>query len=459
MNVQIVRRLTLFTIILLLIITACNQNNSIINQNALLISTTIENAQRIEAISIETQQVSHILDVPSYALLYLSPDGQRLAVWAGKTLTIVDTKNGEPLIELSKVGQSLSESYDLRNFVWSPDSNKFVYAKDSLTGVDLWYYDFSKGQEIQITQNNAMNLYPAWSYDGQKIAYVTNELCKNELDGCQNLFWWDIATYSLSAHNSNPNIITNFAQSELIPNKSIFVSLLCDLKWSNDDQFIAFANDCETFGLKWYRNVYVASTDGANQWQVTNFNQYDETATRLPDNLFTVSYEWLDDVNALWLGYSEDELKEGGEIRHDSVIVTLADPNEKPEMLTYSNVPHSSGTVWSPQKQYILWHSRNQAIGLQTSGNRPRVSEYDKNVFSELDFDSPLPFGSCYQEFVSWPISEQFVAYISDTNSGFCDSPNTLESAVVVIDLDKRIHKTILTTDDDIQLLGWTTFN
>lgn len=458
MNNQFIRRFKPFITICLLLITACNQFETAINQDVLLISTRVGDIQRIEAIYMDEQQrVSHILDVPSYARLNLSPDGQRLAVWAGKTLTIVAIGNGEQLIELSNVGQTKSEYFNLSSTVWSPDSEKIVYTRDSVNGVALWLYDFLEGQEIQFAHNDAINLYPAWSDDGQEIAYVTNEQCKNGLDSCQNVVWWDIATYSLSTKSREPNRITNFAQSELFPTGFSPVVPLCGLKWSSDGQFIAFEDGCEVYGLSWYRNVYVTSVDGANVWQVTRFNQYSETATRFPNNLFTASYDWMDEDNILWIGYSENELKEGGKIFHDSLMIALENPSEEPEKLQYSNVPISSGTVWSPQKRYILWYSENQSGG--TLGNRPRVSEYDKNVFSELDFDSPLPFGTCYQESAGWSLSERYVGYISNSNSGLCSSPSSLENVVITIDLEKNIHKTILTTDASIELLGWTTLD
>ena len=97
------------------------------------------------------------------------------------------------------------------------------------------------------TAHGEFNLYPDWSPDGTKIAFVSTRDGNNEI-------------YVMNADGSNPTNLTNHSASDLFP------------IWSPDGTKIAFVS-----GRDGNAEIYVIDADGANPVNITNNPANDTT--------------------------------------------------------------------------------------------------------------------------------------------------------------------------------------
>ncbi|MFZ5903233.1 MAG: protein kinase domain-containing protein [Chloroflexota bacterium] len=104
---------------------------------------------------------------------------------------------------------------------------------------DIYLVDLNGDNLTQLTENNAHDLYPAWSPDGKYLAYQTNA------GGDQELAIIDIATKKIST-------LTRDECNEWAP------------AWSPDGEWIAFYSDCGG-----ERNIYKMRADGSDWQQLT----------------------------------------------------------------------------------------------------------------------------------------------------------------------------------------------
>jgi len=119
----------------------------------------------------------------------LSPDGTRIAFWGGQEnsarvwLGDLATNEAYPLTP----GWGVSG-----HPAWAPDSQRIAFFRNPLRSPgalfppwgenesnysprDIWVIDVRTGVETQITQDDRDNERPAWSPDGERIAYVSRE--------------------------------------------------------------------------------------------------------------------------------------------------------------------------------------------------------------------------------------------------------------------------------------------
>jgi len=67
----------------------------------------------------------------------------------------------------------------------SPDGRRLVVEIREGRQVDVWIYDWERGQISRVTSEPGQNKYPVWSPDGQAIAFASNRRDKATL----NLYW------------------------------------------------------------------------------------------------------------------------------------------------------------------------------------------------------------------------------------------------------------------------------
>ena len=65
------------------------------------------------------------------------------------------------------------KSYE-NNPAWSPDGEKLAYSSDVNGNYDIWMMDTNGQNQRQLTTSKSMDMMPAWSPDGQKIAFVSD---------------------------------------------------------------------------------------------------------------------------------------------------------------------------------------------------------------------------------------------------------------------------------------------
>ena len=111
-----------------------------------------------------------------------SPDGSRIAWWGQDPQTessqtqpnriyMVDVQSGE----VTELGEGADP-------VWSPDGQHIAFILQQqpeggtfqvAPNADIWVIDIETGARSQLTQDPSADLWPVWSPDGQRIAFVS----------------------------------------------------------------------------------------------------------------------------------------------------------------------------------------------------------------------------------------------------------------------------------------------
>lgn len=102
-----------------------------------------------------------------------APDNRRLAVGSVQrgrgTLAIFNTDNGDVIrnIPLDEPGEILQPA-------WSPDGETIAYVAQIGGFTDLYLHTLATGETRRLTDDAFADLQPAWSPDGRQIAFVTD---------------------------------------------------------------------------------------------------------------------------------------------------------------------------------------------------------------------------------------------------------------------------------------------
>ncbi len=156
----------------------------------------------------------------------ISPDGQWIAQTPAGSLLLVDIDG------LKRKEIRWGRPHGATGMAaWAPDGNKLAFTI-RLPGVgnDIYVVDITGNNLQQLTDHPWQDLYPAWSPDGQWIAFWSNR------DGGN-------AVYLMEADGANPKRLANGRSPE----------------WAPDGQQIAFVSRQEDI-----EGIFIMDTDGEN---------------------------------------------------------------------------------------------------------------------------------------------------------------------------------------------------
>lgn len=145
-----------------------------------------------------------------------SPDGSMIAFTSDR-----ENENGDFLLEiytmntdgsgLTRITNPGPEPESNRSPAWSPDGQKLAYEHQFLISgnPEIWVMDADGTGERAVTQNGfTANIHPAWSPDGQRIAFSGQ-------DGCCEGF--DSEIFTINVDGSGQTQLTDNAVSDEMP--------------------------------------------------------------------------------------------------------------------------------------------------------------------------------------------------------------------------------------------------
>jgi len=213
-----------------------------------------------------------------------------------------------------------------------PSDNEYgliAYSSDQDGDFEIWVMSADGRDQRKLTDNNAMDVSPAWSPDGNQIAFISNRDGNDEI-------------YMMNADGSDVRRLTQTADaSESFP------------AWSPDGMQISFDSDR---GGNW--DIFVGASDGSDPSRLTDHPSENWISSWSPDG-----------------GQIVFESKRDGNYE---IYVMNADGSDQ-QRLT-DNQSHDGFPAWSPDGTQIAFMSQrdgNYEIYVMDSGgtNQLRVTE------------------------------------------------------------------------------------
>jgi TolB protein len=111
-----------------------------------------------------------------------SPDSTRIAWWGQDPQTEGSQTQPNRLYIVDVTSGEVTELGEGADPVWSPDGQDIAFTLQqepsegtlqAVPNADIWVMDIETGQRTQLTQDSSSDLWPVWSPDGQRIAFVS----------------------------------------------------------------------------------------------------------------------------------------------------------------------------------------------------------------------------------------------------------------------------------------------
>lgn len=227
-----------------------------------------------------------------------SPTGEEIAFTA--RLRATRSEDGTPIaVEFEEIFVAPAQGGEMRRLTrleasqtgdvtWSPTGEQIAFASNADGDFDLYTINVSGGSPRLLTRNSANDRYPAWSPDGDWIAYATDETTPGEME-----------IWRMRLTGADKKQLTNDVNSSYAPawspdggaivflstrwtntdvflmnadgtgERALFVrdipSEERDPVWSPDGEWLAFSSNRET---PWYE-LYVVRPDGSGLQRLT----------------------------------------------------------------------------------------------------------------------------------------------------------------------------------------------
>jgi len=394
---------------------------------------------------------------------WLSPDGQHIALltpWEADglahpqhSLTIIDLFKGTPIDQIADAGRYDSERdwafVSDESIVWSPTGDKFIFERNSASGqgVDLWVYDLKNTSTNALTMDEATNWNPAWSPDGEKIAFTSRKPCGKAIGECTpEEEYWDIVV--IDGEGTGEPTVFDFRDTDFFVDDPYIVKSLCNLQWSPDGDRIAFENRCSGQGEAAPHDVFILDLKSGQINSVTNFVKSPDSSS-----IFDYGYwfTWSQTGDELYIGYSKHDILNnsfslaGGFSIVDTKTLESINTAEIYGLLTRRG--------WSSDTNSFIGFTKRIENGKYASGPTLLGQLNELADLTLLTNSSKLPYGSCDEPKAYWSPDDFFIAYAMGDQFGDCTQEESgREIGVVSVDNGTFIS---IPLKGDIRPIGW----
>ncbi len=189
-----------------------------------------------------------------------SPDGKTIACSRDGDIWVMDADGSNPR---NLTNYEAAEWWMDEGPAWSPDGQHIAFSSNragrisaQAPATDIWVMDADGSDPRNLTDSATNDVCPAWSPDGQYVAF------QSDRDG-------NCEIYVMEADGSDPRNLTNHEGNDFLP------------AWSPDGSTIAFDSDRDA-----NREIYLMGAGGSNLRRLTDREGMDGLPTWSPDGRY-----------------------------------------------------------------------------------------------------------------------------------------------------------------------------
>ncbi|HRQ42645.1 MAG TPA: hypothetical protein PLD25_32430 [Chloroflexota bacterium] len=455
--------ITIWPMIILSVITlvSCQQEIENLKSPNLFVENISQNkhGQRsIYQISADGSHAEHIYDFGERDLYWFSPDFHYLAFTdsvpgsenAKPDLTLIDIRTNQVVTQISDITPYIRQN----SVVWDPTGSKLLFDRtfSDRGSVDWWVYDIATGSQEILTTDTSIKLFPAWSTDGQYIAYVATP-CPNHVADCNRIGdIWDITVVNVDTKAIRK--VTDFADNSIALELGTGDELFCNLQWSFNNQHIAFENQCMRAGPIYERHrVFIVDITNETVQEALTFEQ---------PYAYTYSYEWRESGDLL-IGYTQTNLYDFQTFSRGGIL--SFDPlqsldTRSAELLGF----HGNEVRWSSNGKTFMVFTQEPIFTIPQNGQLPGsgatllgdFQDGDLTIFPE---STVLPNGLCQGNAAYWSADGQFVAFSSTGQQHVCNQDVSETDVFVYSVVNKATVNITESVDGRAKPIGWAASN
>jgi serine/threonine-protein kinase len=202
---------------------------------------------------------------------------------------------------------------------WSPDGKRLVFSRTEGGYRNLFLKSYPGGEETQLTKGQRDDIQPAWSPDGKTIALVRSNTASGKLEPSDVLGWYD----------GGDVWKVDVASGQ----EALLVSGAFNPSWSPDGAHLAV-----DAGISGAHRIWVTDANGRNSRQVTNDSS---------EVVVHMSPDWSPDGKRLVFRRLQQQ-------KSDIVVVDLA--TGRTTWVTHDDVVDVN-PAWSPSGRFIYFSS------------------------------------------------------------------------------------------------------